>query len=1745
MNHFSKTLLPILKEAGTREDGTPEYVLFHALEDSRPRFLAFLDLAPPSINERREVESGTLPSSRGGVTLFSTNFKQGVLSLSNALHASERFCATLLEDNITDVTQPVDETTVQSAILSYHQERVALLRCLRLIFELATRSDATPSRSREFLQRYMFDMLKGPYKLGSEVGAATGTLAAKLLFEIDATKRKIEGQPQITADDIASRWSKAIKQALYESRHQLGHLLYLVAAAGQLQAQDLTSLVRWLSKVPPANDSLSVYILTTVMEAMTPNENEDEDDNEVPAAFSDPKVFVDLSSMLNPSWANADIRSVMLLQYSLFHLEFRSQDIHVRGDVSVIEDEVGASLKKAVNEGAFQALSRVLLRSRDTPLTSDQPEFSLGADDAIVSGHIAPIDLSRVERVIPHDFRVYLLDAVNKLISGLIRRLSRTLRDIRKQEEDVAHGVRPPRPLAGTAITSSTSIAAKSSRNIEGLFRLIAILFDEYPPETALQFWADGDGGRYTPFLRWAAESRQAGTIVGMLDMLMSLAKGQSCATFAYNFLSTGGGQFASSTTDESYASAGSISWSTLFMALHHYESKLPHSHVGPSHSGPGSGAGIGAPTAAVGAGPARFALEPDEMTMLSSYLRVLRNVARYSPAARFALYENRDFRAVHSMFNLASHSVPLELKAMLFDALSAFAAPNGGAMAVDLVHQIWNNLERMEIVPVRGPAGSVTARTTRPVGGAVIELEVVETGGKTYPATLAFLQLLNSLIHTPQKSLTLRKGVEAESRTIPLNLGAGYRMPGLKPYVDFVVERVFVKLFTREYIFPEEQWQLMDRCLCFMEKSLASFDLSILSGLSPSSWNTGSIDRPKLVSNLTSLATHPGFYVLKSILAQREVCQNMLYVVDGGFSTAFNQLRFSFPRSKAVLRSLRIISRVLQIQGIFGEILVPLLNEIGDIPGIGSAGFPVSSLLPLDTRVLQAPHTIPNIALYLTVDDPQFAMFVIQTLRSLNDHPNFPWTGPLDPLVAAIDSSPHRDRIISACVGWLGADAAEVSDDMAVAGTNDGDHIASDVSIGDVRQTLVDFMVYSTRLTVRGYNFAHLLLGFRYGTRGELTLDGTSSPACLDSITSLLNRGLENIPTIEDPLFLQTHPFLAERCLQLIHNLCVHPMSATVAERSLRSRDQLFMRQLHALPVRIPRIVDPHSGRVSSVDGMSVETTAAAFASALRIQSIILNCLALEVRVLNETRQHSRLETLIDNLFGASQTGGLQEDEAHIPGQSLTRILHLLDSFLLEWHDPTEITPTTLRLFAGIDWEAAQQSDDHGCIIYDQHALIAILREARIGLQRDGTLSSVGAEHDLRLETSFVMKTAARENDLREIAFAKSSGLAAWSSLLEVLLTNGFLSIRADRREAILHDLLSALPQHLGSALPHTTSLLSSTLLLLATKLREALLEQTLATHSTLAMVPAERLYAHLKNILECTLQQGTTERTRGNLYAALIKYLQIVQDVDHFKVEVAPRDLGSSEGDLPLVDHPNLTPFHIGTLKIVNVVADKFVPMVCRDAIDGSEIWRTVAYALLGSLIRLGKQEKSQKVLGAIVKGGFLQTIVASLKESSRDLARLLQNDEGSLNALYVFEAKMTMLLRLAEYKVGAERLIESRVFTPLLSFEILESAPPLIGANTSERLLSYRLCSPNIDFPKAPTGFIPTTLERYFQIIIPALQLSIACLSAGGASKSAVARLVGCSLVVSVLPLTTNFSLSRLLISLLPIAKHLLLS
>lgn len=72
----------------------------------------------------------------------------------------------------------------------------------------------------------------------------------------------------------------------------------------------------------------------------------------------------------------------------------------------------------------------------------------------------------------------------------------------------------------------------------------------------------------------------------------------------------------------------------------------------------------------------------------------------------------------------------------------------------------------------------------------AQVELNEIESSCEEYPLTRAFCHLISTLVDS----------------SVPLNLGAGLRVPGFQPYLNFLRESVFLPFPTRAYRCPAEK---------------------------------------------------------------------------------------------------------------------------------------------------------------------------------------------------------------------------------------------------------------------------------------------------------------------------------------------------------------------------------------------------------------------------------------------------------------------------------------------------------------------------------------------------------------------------------------------------------------------------------------------------------------------------------------------------------------------------------------------------------------------------------------------------------------------------------------------------------------------------------------------------------------------------------------------------------------------------
>ncbi|GAA5985830.1 hypothetical protein JCM5350_006906 [Sporobolomyces pararoseus] len=1711
------------------------------LERARPAFLDFLDTPTKNTQQRQQLEKGSFTYVATGSSYpAGPALVKDILALSDALELSEEIAASLVAYGI-NAKPRAGLGRAESGLLVHLDERSSLLLCLQAIWRGALSADERLGSSgiQRVFEREVQELTKA--RNSGEIKGA-GNWVEKVIKALDTNQKAADKlrnslrQPLpsqsalVPAGQSASSSSgpfsdETIQLRIYrleEERRLIGQLLFLIGAGRNLSSDSIQLLVRQLQS-SPNSDSSAIYVLVALLAAL--DTSEEAAAEQLYPLFTDKSFLQRMKTDINAAWTVPHLKAVVQLQWSIF------LDTAARY-VSDFENSGGDSVDQltwqAVDAGVFSFLGRSILSYKWEESEMVEKWGSIGAEIQPLGGKDASVDAW---------FQEYVTEQVEILVVEVITNRISILRKLRNREEDVVSTSHRGGGLRSSRSGNQNEPPRQPRHDLEAFFLLISAIYRN-SLDAGLKFWEETVSSpsdntssalsnplnsRLSAFLRWGAECRPAGMMRAYYEMLASLASGPRSATYAFEFLSSG-----DSGSHQQVSST--CSWSALFGALEFYLNNLPDR---PMEQGINSEGMIGE-------------IPPEEIPLLRSFIHLLQQVVLYSDVARATLYDNQRHRPIATLFALTGRSIPIDLKASLIGAIDAFSRP-GGSFGVEVARRTWAALEQSQILPtwsVSDPRGLGTSsgfgmslRAPEPLaveGGILTELEEVEAPNKVYPESTAFVSLLNTLIHaplssplastlSPSLSNALQKGRDLDTHTIPDNLGAPNRAPGVEPYLKFVIDDVLLKTGQREYQDPRERWKITDKCLEFVEKTLASFDLGPFLAWAASG------GRNSQGSPLNQLVLHPGFDTLTRILSGGSLLTMILTIVTAGLDSVANDVAGTPLFASCMLRSLRIIRRTLQIQAPFLEVFLPALAD-SSLPLTPEKLARLKGQQPIDQSFLYHSEVVVQIALLVACEqDEEIALLAIQILSLIADSPffdvqqKFPDQSrtKLNRLVGLLQASPETLRIQEAFVQRLDEDIPESELDSPAIGEANGGEEDSSALRRAVRSAIVDLFLANTRTDRSAPNIAHLLLGFdSKGRSEEMEIE---DPAAADTkrtslhvILELLAQNVSSDETEVSISLLSRHPTLASKCYLLIQQLCLHHYTSGVLSRYLRNREQFFITQSSKLPFPMPSASEGPLGTLQYSDNTRILTSSTAVCSILQSQAWLLDSTALELSVLTAGNDARRTQELVANLFEVvpQDPSTMFENDGGV-AQSLPRMLEIFHSFDFAWIDSITPIEHRLKLFADLNFESCLTRDSTGCEVYDFAALLALIGAAKRELQNRGMLNSPGQQEEAKLETRAIVETLVVENHRREIQSARYVALKSWRNLLDIVLAKSFRFLPAEGLQTLLLDLMTAIlpplaAQEMDAAI---SELLSGAAVLLSTKLRdEGINILYVESGETVQSVSPERLHSILRLVLQAILQPGVSPVVRGNLYTVLLNYIQYsakvaalspalaknLADFDNDSASVASfnDDLLSLDG-MSTVGGTRRTgskknALESGNLTIFASALDRLLPVICRDAAAGHEVWRTVAFTVLDAIVAVAEEGKAiTKVLSILTKQGYLSSFVNAFKDMEAELQEALQPDPESLNALYVYEALVSFLIRLSSTRQGAEKLLNAALLSRLAECEYLGSRP------TSE--------SSPMDFD----GFLPATTERHHQLLLPALQLVVGTLVSFGPETTVAAR------------------------------------
>lgn len=1024
--------------------------------------------------------------------------------------------------------------------------------------------------------------------------------------------------------------------------------------------------------------------------------------------------------------------------------------------------------------------------------------------------------------------------------------------------------------------------------------------------------------------------------------------------------------------------------------------------------------------------------IAPLEVQGLRAVLYLIRTVACHDELSRQKFCEHTQWNAIQVVIGLLNCSVHIELKAELVLTLAAFAK------STSIATNLWHQLEAAQLIPTVPTTSNFQPR------GVLSELEEVESRNEEYPLTRAVLELLDELTNTP----------------VPFTLGSGSRVPGLDPYIQYVLNSVLLKFNNRAYKHVSEKWEIAQACVHLLVKFAFAYE--------PQHEDfTGNCINTQ--DGVVKVNPHPGYHVMINMCSQSQLLRTIFYILDEGCLLLDSHT--SFP-GKSVLESvtlecLKLVSSVLDLQRTFLSFVSNYDTSIF-LNGLHKLMF------GMNPRSNQPDYAV-NIAKYITYNSwlPSHAHYSAKILRVVTSYVS----AQNELLSSIIVSNTFKQQLLHGFVKCLETD-----------------------ELGDDEQQRASSLVCKTKVLIlklilqcfnyHAPNFSQFLCGFDLKNVSKTTLQHAGvlgfPRSCLHSIISILGVSLK----ARTEATLTPPPALVTRlCYEVLYSLAAHTITSASTLRFLRSSNDVLLLHLSGLPFETNNRTED-----------------------LYQTAWLLKTVAIELRVTAHHSQLSQLSKLVNLLIN----GGLNVDQFNANQSSIR-------SNISGTSNPQSGHRLILKLLQSIDfshkpmekpvWENFEESkvfeilEEAEFLAEPNLKKINVKRVRRILVQEITSITewaSLTQKQRVMNDVDAIIDFAVKYNDSKQSMHALWSYFDAWKQMVNVLFAVTPQNMipfqnRFDVLVQIVHCLLqSVLVEYVR---PDLATICSESLLLMLCNLRSCLVAER---HSKEKIQLSQLISPHdliLKQIVTSIISwildsSATTQKLRANLYASLLTFLHIARED-----ALSLRHL-SSQGDNvdPLLDHSNdfdfsnsigyenvsiSLPFNIS----VSEFPEKLVDILCVDVTGGHDICKMLALSTLSSMI-----EMNNRWVSYLSTRGFLIYMLESLVTSDKALLDALLNQNENLRPLFVFEAKMTFLTRVSQSREGAELLLEHNVMYSLSHMSVFSHHP-------------------DVPFFNAEYDDVSPGDTKFQQLIMPTLQFLQSILnSLGSRNRSATSQIMG---------------------------------
>ncbi|EEH09991.1 Cullin [Histoplasma capsulatum G186AR] len=1260
-------------------------------------------------------------------------FQQDVLQVADALDVDEIEAASCYMQ-AQDDSKKLDRPPVMCTIIRFHERRSFLLECLRLVlFEsFEVEREGTQAIMQEFVAKIL-EIQNGPLRNASLFARKCMDSMAdieKWLVRLGdlAQKASIVGQTQESDIEIIEYQ----RSSLGKEHESIGAILCYLFKGTFTSSEDFRLLLDRLRKLDKFDMSLVHYIpaiISSVSQYGSPEGSGSLRDarslHQAIVPSKDPQDWV-LAQF------HAATTAFWLAEYTGWYFESGSGS-PLQG---ISPEKEAADLSKlfitALDDGALEFMLQVcsgvsqnewrdpgriemvnLLLKDSTPLTVEPDSSS------------------------PY-FYALLMEHFEMFIESLIANMPDAIRTL-KSEEDIQRLDQITALREG--LTSNLHRGPIETRmHFETLLMIIAFAF-EHRAEASQAFWTDPEGN-LNGFLQWASKRQTVPRASAFCEMLCSISEGEENSLSAHKFLLD-----EDKISSTKFRRSASMSWIQMIDELQLYATKATER-----------------PSAAP---PSVFRIrklepadidEPESPVMLTSYLRLISHLCKQNSEIREWILQHPTLNLVNILLTLCDAPIPGHLRSSIFVTLRFLMVDRTSLHGNDM----WIALDQW--ISGSGSQTSPIAKISLPTNSpGWNERHAFQKITETFDQTFSFVELLDTLASPP-----IDLANSQLSLPFPEPLGSSYRMPGIEPYIDFVIGQALV---TRSVDIQEHQIRhLQLACFNFIVTCLENFNENLISIVSE---HFVPLDSGMRSSSLnTYIRLHPFARVMEWLFNE-----DVLKAIFAAAHQNIDEVARATSDSiilRSLLRSIDVMNLIMDYQSTYFDVVRPLTKSQSRQSTINVAN---SSLTSFEDSVVNNLHIVTDLCLYCGTGHPQLTLTSLALLEKLSSSRKLNkatsstlsrWQAS-NQIVELLNTDVEADRIARSLASQMKPDIRELE-----SGPESSGYL--------IKLGLVNLLDRCLSINPEKPNMAHLLLGF--SCLGK-TLDVAVGSLFQDQM-SLLHAIIEfaqSYPDGVDGTILAWMVHLKEASFRVLRYLWSSKLSSTLVLPELRY-SRLLVSLFTTQPPVGPETLWNHF-QTSDPEFWYSESPAA-LSGFLNYRSMLFDYAVTEIRSVSSHGAPSLQRDTLSTLLGSS----VDENNRTFNHASFLDLFDFAD-LDIESIKP----PPNLKFYNDVNLEPYTKTQGDGSLVlYDLATVKEFLDFTRQDLLQAG-VATAQDEEQLLAERDNVLLFLHANNQSRRIRLNRYSAVQSWAELATTIIVTCEMD-SGQRSMLILHILQVILPK-------------------------------------------------------------------------------------------------------------------------------------------------------------------------------------------------------------------------------------------------------------------------------------------------------------------------------------------------------------